>query len=87
MSRLSDGCNKMLTLASTMTGGFSWEELKAIADIDETELVELVEESLEMQLIQERKGDRIGTYDFTHALIRQTLYSELSTPRKVMLHR
>ena len=87
LSRVSEGCNRMMTLASTMTGGFTWEELKAIADIDETELVELVEEALAAQLIQERKGDQAGTYDFTHALIRQTLYGELSTPRRVMLHR
>jgi class 3 adenylate cyclase len=87
LSRVSEGCNRMLTLASTMTGGFTWEELKAIADVGEAELVELVEEALAAQLIQERKGDQAGTYDFTHALIRQTLYGELSTPRRVMLHR
>ncbi len=87
LSRVSDACNRMMTLASTMTGGFTWEELKAIADVDENELVELVEEALATQLIEERKGDRAGTYDFTHALIRQTLYGELSTPRRVMLHR
>ncbi|MCH8162397.1 MAG: protein kinase, partial [Chloroflexi bacterium] len=87
LSRVSEACNRMMTLASTMTGGFTWEELKAIADVDETELVELVEEALAAQLIQERKGGQAGTYDFTHALIRQTLYGELSTPRRVMLHR
>jgi hypothetical protein len=87
LSRVGDGCNRMLTLASTMTGGFTWEELKAIADVDEKELIDLVEEALAAQLIEERKGDRAGTYDFTHALIRQTLYGELSTPRRVMLHR
>jgi class 3 adenylate cyclase/tetratricopeptide (TPR) repeat protein len=87
LSRVSEGCNRMLTLASTMTGGFTWEELKAIADVGEAELVELVEEALATQLIQERKGEQVGTYDFTHALIRQTLYGELSTPRRVMLHR
>src|SRR2546428_9311687 len=35
----------------------------------------------------ERKGEGGGGYDFTHALIRQTLYEELSTPRRVLLHR
>jgi eukaryotic-like serine/threonine-protein kinase len=87
LSRVSEGCNRMLTLASTMTGGFTWEELKAIADVSEAELVELLEEALATQLITERKGDQVGTYDFTHALIRQTLYGELSTPRRVILHR
>jgi class 3 adenylate cyclase len=87
LSRLSDGCNRMLTPTSTMTGGFSWEALKAInADIPEAQLLDLLEEALAAQLIVERKGEG-GTYDFTHALIRQTLYGELSTPRRVMLHR
>ncbi len=88
LSRLSTGCNRMLTLASTMTGGFSWEALKAInAGVPEAELLDLLEEALRAQLIAERKGDAAGTYDFTHALIRQTLYDELSTPRRVLLHR
>jgi eukaryotic-like serine/threonine-protein kinase len=88
LSRLSDGCNKMLTLASTMTGGFTWEALKAInADVPEAQLLDLLEEALAAQLIAERKGELAGTYDFTHALIRQTLYDELSTPRRVLLHR
>jgi len=86
LSRLSDGCNRMLTLASTMTGGFTWEALKAInADVPEAQLLDLLEQALAAQLIAERKDE--GAYDFTHALIRQTLYDELSTPRRVLLHR
>ena len=87
LSRLSEGCNRVLTLASTMTGGFSWEELKAITGESEPALLDLLDEALAAQLIQERRGDHAGTYDFTHALIRQTLYGELSTPRRVILHR
>jgi class 3 adenylate cyclase len=88
LSRMSDGCNRMLTLASTMTGGFTWEALKAInGDVPEAQLLDLLEEALGAQLIAERKGEGAGTYDFTHALIRQTLYEELSTPRRVLLHR
>jgi predicted ATPase len=86
LSRLSEGCNRMLTLASTMAGGFSWDALKAICDEPEAELLDLLEEALRAQLIAERRGEG-GLYDFTHALIRQTLYEELSTPRRVLLHR
>jgi tetratricopeptide (TPR) repeat protein len=88
LSRLSEGCNRMLTLASTMAGGFSWDALKAICtDVPEAQLLDLLEETLAAQLIAERKREGAGTYDFTHALIRQTLYEELSTPRRVLLHR
>ncbi len=87
LSRLSEGANRMLICASTMTGGLSWEELRAITGEDETALLDLLDEALGAQLIVERAGDQAGTYDFTHALIRQTLYGELSTPRRVILHR
>jgi class 3 adenylate cyclase len=88
LSQLSEQSNRMLMLASTMTGGFSWEALKAInGDVPEAELLDLLEEALAKQLIAERRGEHAGTYDFTHALIRQTLYEELSTPRRVLLHR
>ena len=87
LSRLSEACNRMLTLASTMTGGFSWEALKAISDEGEAALLDLLDEALAAQLVSERRGDVAGSYDFTHALIRQTLYGELSTPRRVLLHR
>ncbi len=87
LSHLSEGCNRMLTLASTMTGGFTWEALTAInVDAAESGLLDSLEEALAAQVIAERR-DAPGTYDFTHALIRQTLYEELSTPRRVLLHR
>jgi class 3 adenylate cyclase/DNA-binding CsgD family transcriptional regulator len=87
LSRLSEACNQVLTLASTMTGGFSWEELKAITGGSEPALLDLLDEALAAQVIQERRADHGATYDFSHALIRQTLYGELSVPRQVLLHR
>ncbi|MCH7707969.1 MAG: mitochondrial fission ELM1 family protein, partial [Myxococcales bacterium] len=53
----------------------------------EAALLDLLDEALAAQLVSERRGDGAGSYDFTHALIRQTLYGELSTPRRVLLHR
>ncbi len=87
LSRLSEGCNRMLTVASAMTGGFSWEELKAICGEEESTLLDLLDEALAHQLLRERRAEHESKYDFTHALIRQTLYGELSTPRRVLLHR
>ncbi|MEE9284704.1 MAG: adenylate/guanylate cyclase domain-containing protein, partial [Dehalococcoidia bacterium] len=94
LSRLSDDCNRMLTLASTMTGGFSWELLLAVSGEEEDRLLDLLDETLRALVIRERRDPSTssgqagaGTYEFTHALIRQTLYGELSTPRRVVLHR
>ncbi|MDP9238686.1 MAG: AAA family ATPase [Chloroflexota bacterium] len=87
LSRLSDGCNRLLTLASMLSDGFSWQTLTAVSGEDESTLLDLIDEALAAQLIYERKGEGIGIHDFTHALVRQTLYDELSGPRRVVMHR
>jgi len=100
LSRLSEGCGRMLTRASAMTAGFTWHELKAISGVTpvgaqaaapdastEPQLLDALDEAIASQLISERTQEGAGRYDFTHALIRQTLYGELSTPRRVLLHR
>jgi predicted ATPase/class 3 adenylate cyclase len=87
LSRLSEGCNRLLTHASTMTRGFTWDALVAISDEPEAQLIEHLEEALRSNVIAERKGDASLVYDFAHALVRQTLYEELSGPRRVLTHR
>ncbi len=88
LERLSAPCNQMLTRASLMTGGFSWGELSAICgdELSEEQLLDALDEALAAQLVSERPTAP-GLYDFTHALVRQTLYDELNTPRRVLLHR
>jgi len=84
LSRLSETCNRMLGRASAMTSGFTWDELRSICDDSEDALLDALDEALGSQLIAERSRN---TYVFTHALIRATLYDELSTPRRIQLHR
>ena len=50
LSRLREPCNQMLTVASTMAGGFSWEELRAITGESEDALLDVLEEALAAQL-------------------------------------
>jgi predicted ATPase len=84
LSRVTDTCGRMLTVASALTAGFSWETISALLDAGDAALLDAVDEALGAQLIVEHER---GRYDFTHALIRHTLYEELSTPRRVLLHR
>ncbi len=87
LSRLSEECNRMLVVAAAMNGGFSWDAVKAVTEEDEDTLLDLFDEAVSAQLIFERKRDQTGMYDFTHALMRQTLYEEMSGPRRIVLHR
>jgi class 3 adenylate cyclase len=86
LSAVSAGCNRMLTVASAMPAGFSWEVVRATVEGDEATLLDALDEALAARLIRERAGSA-ASYEFTHALIRQTLYGELSAPRRVLLHR
>jgi class 3 adenylate cyclase/tetratricopeptide (TPR) repeat protein len=84
LSRVGDTCGRMLTVVSALTAGFSWKVIAALVDADDAALLDAIDEALAAQLIVERER---GKYDFAHALIRHTLYEELSTPRRVLLHR
>ena len=87
LSRLSEPCNALLTTAAAMPGGFSFEVLAALSPDGDDAVLDQLEEALRAQVIREREGGRGAAYAFSHALIRQTLYQELSTPRQVRLHR
>ena len=56
-----------------------------IEDISGDRLLEVLDEALSARVIEELPQS-VGRYQFTHALIQETLAGELSTTRKVRLH-
>ena len=86
LDRLSDRCNETLTVASVIGREFTLEQLRPlIEDMTEDRLLEVLEEALASRVIEELPH-AVGRYQFTHALIQETLSEELSTTRKVRLH-
>jgi len=86
LDRLSERCNETLTIASVIGREFTLEHLKPlIEDMTEDRLLEVLEEALASRVIEELPQS-VGRYQFTHALIQETLAGELSTTRKVRLH-
>ncbi|MBT3942069.1 MAG: hypothetical protein HOF43_05060 [Chloroflexi bacterium] len=53
--------------------------------ISEGQLLDVLDEALQARIIEEL-SDGIGHYQFTHALMQETLTSELSLTRRVRLH-
>ena len=86
LDRLSERCNETLTIASVIGREFTLEHLgPLIEDLTEDRLLEVLEEALSARVIEELPRS-VGRYQFTHALIQETLAGELSTTRKVRLH-
>src|SRR5581483_10134163 len=85
LSRLSDDANKLMSAASAFNGGFRFETIAAVAGLDEGITLDAIDEALDAQLL--RPDGRPDHYDFTHALIRHTLYGEMNPSRQVRLHR
>jgi len=83
---LTEECNRALTVASVIGREFELRQLVPLVDdVSEDRLLEVLEEALTARVIEELP-QAVGRYQFTHALIQETLTEELSTTRKVRLH-
>ncbi|MCH7971970.1 MAG: hypothetical protein IH960_13170, partial [Chloroflexi bacterium] len=86
LDRLSERTNEALTIASVIGRQFTFEQLNAVMENStENQLYDVVDESLASRTIEELP-EEIGLYQFTHALIQETLLGELSATRKVRMH-
>ena len=86
LARLSDSCRKVLAAAAVLGRECSFDVLRATVALEDDELIAALEEARDAQLVVELDRDGGPAYGFTHALVRQTLYSGLSGPRRQRLH-
>ncbi|MFQ6029417.1 MAG: AAA family ATPase [Dehalococcoidia bacterium] len=84
--RLSEQCHQGLATASVIGREFDFPLLAALTvGTSEDQLLRVIDEALETHLIEEVSGAQ-ERYQFSHALIQDTLSEELSTSRRVRLH-
>jgi class 3 adenylate cyclase/tetratricopeptide (TPR) repeat protein len=86
LDRLSPECNRMLTTAAVIGREFGTDVLQQVEATAEDRLLDILEEALGARVVSEVPG-ALGRYIFAHALIRETLYEELTATRRVRLHR
>lgn len=86
LDQLSEECNRILTIASVIGRDFNIDALEPLTDVSADQLLEILDEAMGARVITELPAP-VGTYSFAHALIRETLYDEISTARRVRLHR
>jgi class 3 adenylate cyclase/tetratricopeptide (TPR) repeat protein len=84
LSRLSESADRALAVASVVGLEFEEAVVRTAGDLTEDTLLSALEEAASARLLMEVAGAR---YRFSHALVRATLYDELTGARRVALHR
>jgi DNA-binding SARP family transcriptional activator len=84
--RLQPTTGKLLQHAAVLGRTFEAVVVEQVSDLTPDEVLEAVEEAVAAGLLRE-SASRPGRYAFTHDLVRQTLYSQLSLLRRARLHR
>ena len=83
LSRLSEAANQALRTAAVVGPEFDVSVVQAAGGLGEDVLLSSLEEATEARLVIEATARR---YRFAHALVRDSLYGELSAARRVAAH-
>ncbi len=87
LSRLSESTNQVLSVAAVIGRDFRLDVLQRVSSLPEEAVIEALEEATERAVVEVRTGlGAAVAYHFTHAFFRQTLYEELSPPRRIRWH-
>ena len=86
VQRLSEGAIRALGHAAVIGRDFDAALLERVLQEPEDLVLEGVEEALAARLVNEVAGAP-GRFSFAHSIVRQTLYEEFSSARRLQLHR
>jgi DNA-binding SARP family transcriptional activator len=82
VSRLDPDARRVLALAAVAGQRFDLSPLETV--LEQLDVLAALEEAERAQMLRE---ERPGRYAFAHALVRETLYGELSLTRRARMHR
>ncbi len=86
VGRLSDGCREVLVSASVLGREFSLDALGGLAGLRRDGVLEVLDEAIDERVVGEVPGSS-SRLRFGHALIRDTLYDDLSPSERLRRHR
>ena len=85
LSGLGDEVTELLSVASVIGREFDLTLLQTVVEIDLEALLEILSQAVDAEVISETSA--LGRYAFTHILIRETLYEDLTAAKRMRLHR
>ncbi len=83
---LPDPVRWVLASAALIGGDIDFGLLQAVADLPEEQFVEAVEHATRSGLLAEVGRTWATTYAFSHALVREAVYADISLPQRLSLH-
>src|SRR5829696_5760313 len=83
LDRLSENTNMVLRVAAVIGRDFEQDLVWRVAQQEPEQLMKAAQEAIAERLVTDL-GD--GRYSFAHALVRATLYEELTPPKRSALH-
>jgi hypothetical protein len=86
LGRLSPETNQLLSFASVVGREFNVAVLDRIASLPHDRVVDMLDEACAARLVAQVPNSH-GRYAFSHSLVREALYRELTTARRIKLHR
>ncbi len=85
LSRLDEDATRLLTFAAVSGRAFELDVLAQVSDAPADQVAEVLEQAIGAHIVVE--SGSVGHYSFAHALIRETIYEQLSRTRRAQLHR
>jgi len=85
IASLGEETQRSLLVAAVVGREFSADLLERVSETPSVALYEQLEEAIGARLVAEAPGS-VGRYRFSHALVRETLYSQISGARRTHLH-
>jgi len=85
VSRLSHACKTLLTVASVAGRDFSLPIAEEVAQLPESLLLDALDEAVAADILREVTGPP-GQFSFTHALLREVIYTRQTAARRLRLH-
>jgi class 3 adenylate cyclase/tetratricopeptide (TPR) repeat protein len=85
LSRLGAPANRALSVGAVVGREFDLDVVAQVAELSADELLDILDHCVAVRIVVEAPGVP-GRFSFSHALIRQTLYEELGSTRRVVFH-
>ncbi|MEM8716218.1 MAG: BTAD domain-containing putative transcriptional regulator, partial [Cyanobacteria bacterium P01_G01_bin.4] len=88
LQHLDDNTRGILPWAAAMGRNFSPAMVAQVADMPIAQFLNAIEQLEQQSIIYPNASRQLGgSYDFTHDIVRQVVYRQLSAPRRQLIHR